>query len=351
MIFGKKPSLVGLDIGSHSIKAVELEQQSKGSHRLAHWGISPPLAEAIVDGEIMDRQLVTDAIKNLFEANGIASRTVVAAVSGRAVIVKKITMNKLSPEDAEQAVYWEAEQHVPYDINDVSLDFEILGPAPNDPKQMQVLLIAAKKDMVLNFSELIREAGLTPLIVDVDSFAAQNALEANYDFGPDEVVACLNIGSEITNINITRGGTPYFTKDLQLGGNTFIEAAQRKFNISHSEAEQVVRGEGSPNHDIRSLLDQSCESLALALDRAQAYLRTSGEASAVTRIMLCGGSALTPGLAEYLTRRLNVPAEIANPLSRISYAPALFGEHDVTKVAPLLTVGIGLALRRLGDKS
>lgn len=349
MIFGKKPSLVGLDIGSHTIKAVELEQQAKGSYRLVHWGISPPLAEAIVDGEIMDRQLVTDAIKNLFETRGIHSRQVVAAVSGRAVIVKKITMNKLSPEDAEQAVYWEAEQHVPYDINDVSLDFEILGPVATDPKQMQVLLVAAKKDMVLNFSDLIREAGLTPLIVDVDSFAAQNALEANYDFGPDEVVACLNIGSEITNINITRGGTPYFTKDLQLGGTTFQEAAQRKFSLSQAEAEAVVRGE-TTTHDMRPVLEQSCETLAVALDRAQSYLRTAGEAGAITRLMLCGGSSLTPGLVEYLNRRLNVPAEIANPLTRIGCAPNLFAEHDAAKVAPLLTVGIGLALRRLGDK-
>src|SRR5882762_7386449 len=324
MLFGKKQSLVGLDIGSHTIKAVELEGDSSKTYKLIRWGISAPLAEAIVDGEIMDRQLVTDAISNLLESRGIKSRNVVAAVSGRAVIVKKSLMNRLSAEDAQQAVYWEAEQHVPYDINDVSLDFEILGPAPNDPKQMQVLLIAAKKDMVLNFSELIHEAGLTPLIVDVDSFAAQNALEANYDFGPDEVVACLNIGSEITNINITRGGTPYFTKDLQLGGNTFIEAAQRKFNMSHAESETLVRGEGSPDHDMRPLLEQSCETLALALDRAQAYLRTAGEAGAVTRIMLCGGSALTPGLAEYLTRRLNVSAEIANPLSRIAYSSTLF---------------------------
>jgi type IV pilus assembly protein PilM len=349
MIFGKKPSLVGLDIGSHTIKAVELEPLPKGSHRLVHWGISPPLSEAIVDGEIMDRQLVTDAIRNLFETRGIVGRQVVAAVSGRAVIVKKITMNKLSPEDAEQAVYWEAEQHVPYDINDVSLDFEVLGPVPNDPKQMQVLLVAAKKDMVLNFSELIREAGLTPLVVDVDSFAAQNALEANYDFGPDEVVACLNIGAEITNINITRAGTPYFTKDLQLGGNTFVEATQRKFSVSQSEAEAMVRGE-STSQDIRPVLEQSCETLALALDRAQAYLRTAGEAGSITRIMLCGGSALTPGLVDYLGRRLNVQAEVTNPLNRIGYAPTLFSDHDVTKVAPLLTVGIGLALRRLGDK-
>jgi type IV pilus assembly protein PilM len=350
MLFGKKQTLVGLDIGSHTIKAVELEAQSNKTYRLAHWGISPPLAEAIVDGEIMDRQLVTDAISNLLDSRGIRSRQVVAAVSGRAVIVKKILMNKLAPEDAKQAVYWEAEQHVPYDVNDVSLDFEILGPAPNDPKQMQVLLVAAKKDMVLSFSDLIREAGLTPLIVDVDSFAAQNALEANYDFGPDEVVAILNIGAEITNIDITKGGVPYFTKDLQLGGNTFVEATQRKFNLSQSEAAAVVRGESSVGLEVAPVIESACDSLAIALDRAQAYLRTAGEAGSVTRIVLCGGSALTPGLVDFLNRRFNVPAEIANPLSRISYDPALFAGQDVLKVAPLLTVGIGLALRRLGDK-
>jgi len=350
MLFGKKQSLVGLDIGSHTIKAVELEGQANKSYRLTNWGISAPLAEAIVDGEIMDRQMVTDAISNLLESRGIKSRSVVAAVSGRAVIVKKITMNKLSAEDAQQAVYWEAEQHVPYDINDVSLDFEILGPAPSDPKQMQVLLVAAKRDMVMSFSDLIREAGLNPLIVDVDSFAAQNALANNYEFTPEEVVAILNIGSEITNINITQGGVPYFTKDLQVGGNTFIEAAQRKFNLSQSEASAAVRGESGVGLEMAPVIEQSCEGLATALERAQAYLRTAGEAGSISRIMLCGGAALTPGLVDYLNRRFSVPTEIANPLARIHYDPALFGGQDVMKVAPLLTVGIGLGLRRLGDK-
>src|SRR5436309_7846630 len=349
MLFGKKQSLVGLDIGSHSVKLAEVESQANKGYRLVNWGISPPLGEAIVDGEIMDRQLVVDAIVNLLESRAIRTRNVAASVSGRAVIVKKITMNRLSADDAQQAVYWEAEQHVPYDINDVSLDFEILGPAPNDPKQMQVLLVAAKKDMVMSFSDLIREAGLQPMIVDVDSFAAQNALEANYDFGPTEVVAILNIGSEITNIDITRAGVPYFTKDLQLGGNTFVEAAQRKFSLSQSEAAAVVRGETS-GFEVVPVVEQACEGLALALERAQAYLRTAGEAGSVTRIMLCGGSALTPGIADFLSRRFNVTAEVANPLSRIGYDPALFAGQEVMKVAPLLTVGIGLALRRLGDK-
>jgi type IV pilus assembly protein PilM len=349
MLFGRKQSLVGLDIGSHSVKIAELQSQAKG-HKLVNWGISTPLAEAIVDGEIMDRQLVVDAISNLLESRGITTRNVVASVSGRAVIVKKITMNRLSADDAQQAVYWEAEQHVPYDINDVSLDFEILGPAPNDPKMMQVLLVAAKKEMVMSFADLIREAGLQPLIVDVDSFATQNALEANYDFSPSDVVATLNVGSEITNINITQGGVPYFTKDLQVGGHSFIEAAQRKFNLSQTEAAAAVRGESGAGLEIAPLVEQACESLATALERAQAYLRTAGEAGTVTRIMLCGGSALTPGLPEFLNRRFGVPAEIANPLARVGYDPGLFAGQDVMKVAPLLTVGIGLALRKLGDK-
>ena len=350
MLFGKKQSLVGLDIGSNTVKAVEIVPSANRGYKLVNWGISAPLAEAIVDGEIMDRQLVTDAISNLLESRGIRSKNVVAAVSGRAVIVKKITMNKLSAEDAQQAVYWEAEQHVPYDINDVSLDFEILGPSPTDPKQMQVLLVAAKKDMVLSFSDLIREAGLQPLIVDVDSFAAQNALAANYDFSSDEIVAILNIGAEITNINITQGGVPYFTKDLQVGGNSFIEGAQRKFNLSQTEAAAAVRGESGSEVEVAAVVEQACEGLATALERAQAFLRTSGEAGAVTRIMLCGGAAMTPGVPEFLNRRFGVPAEIANPLARVNYDPSLFAGQDVMKVAPLLTVGIGLALRRLGDK-
>jgi type IV pilus assembly protein PilM len=350
MLFGKKQSLVGLDIGSHSVKAVELEPQPGKSWRLTRWGISPPLAEAIVDGEIMDRQLVTDAISNLFESRGIKCRNVVAAVSGRAVIVKKITMNRLSADDAQQAVYWEAEQHVPYDINDVSLDFEIVGPAPNDPKQMQVLLVAAKKDMVMSFGDLIREAGLTPVVVDVDSFAAQNALEANYDFAPEEVVAILNIGGEITNINIIQAGVPYFTKDLQVGGNSVIEAAQRKFNLSQAEAAGAMRGEAGTNLELTPVIEQAFEGLATALERAQAFLRTSGEAGAISRIMLCGGSALTPGVPEFLQKRFGVTTEVANPLTRVTYDQALFAGQDVMKVAPLLTVGIGLALRRVGDK-
>jgi type IV pilus assembly protein PilM len=349
MFFSKKQSLVGLDIGSYSVKVVEIESLPGGGHRLVNYGISEPLSEAIVDGEIMDRQLVTDAIANLLEARGVKTRSVVAAVSGRAVIVKKIAMNKLSAEDAQQAIVWEAEQHVPYDINDVSLDFEILGDNPQDDKQMQVLLVAAKKDMVLTFADLIRESGLQPVVIDVDSFAIQNALAANYDFAPDEVVAILNVGAEITNINLVQNGVPYFTKDLQLGGHTFVDAVQRRYNITQEQAIQAVRGH-STEFDVIPVVEQACEGLATALERAQAYLRTTGEAGLISRLMLCGGSAMTPGLVPFLQNRFAVPTEIANPLARIQYDRNLVGQEDPMSVAPFLTVGIGLALRKVGDK-
>jgi type IV pilus assembly protein PilM len=349
MFFRKKESLIGLDIGSHTVKVVEIESQPGGGHRLVNFGISEPLHEAIVDGEIMDRQLVTDAIANLLESRGIKTRSVVAAVSGRAVIVKKIAMQSLSQEDAQQAILWEAEQHVPYDINDVSLDFEVLGQLPADPKQQQVLLVAAKKDMVLSFADLIREAGLTPLIIDVDSFAIQNALAANYDFAPGEVVAILNLGSEITNINITQNGVPYFTKDLQVGGDTFIDAVQRRYNVTREVAAAALRGQRA-DLDVVPLVEQACESVATALERAQAYLRTTGETGPISRLMLCGGGSLTPGLVPFLEARFSVPTEIANPLARIQYDPALFAGKEASQVAPFLTVGVGLALRKVGDK-
>src|SRR2546428_4273982 len=209
-MFGKKKTTVGLDIGSSSIKVVELAHDRSGL-RLVNFGVSEPLSEAIVDGEIMDRQLVHEAIANLLESRQIRNRSVVTAVSGRAVIVKKILMDRLSEEDAKEAIQWEAEQHVPYDINDVSLDFQIINPNV-DQKKMQVLLVAAKKEMITNHAEIIREAGLSPVIIVVDSVAIPNAVEAAHDLAPGRTVAPLKIRAEITHLHIIRDQIPHFTK-------------------------------------------------------------------------------------------------------------------------------------------
>lgn len=342
-MFGKKKSTVGLDIGSSSIKVVEIVQDSHGG-RLLNYGISEPLSEAIVDGEIMDRQMVHEAITNLMESRQIKTKDVATAVSGRAVIVKKIIMDRLSEEDAKEAIQWEAEQHVPYEINEVSLDFQIMGSS-SDLKKMQVLLVAAKKDMIANHADIVREAGLRPTLIDVDSFAIQNAVEANYDFGPDETVALLNIGAEITNLNIIRNSVPHFTKDLSVGSNTFVEGIQRRYNVSQADAQSALRGRSGGPIDVPSVVQAACEDLSVQIDRAAAYLKSAGDSERLDRILLSGGSARVPGLSEFLQLRHQVPVEIVNPLQRLNYEPSLFQGDLPENVAPLLTVAIGLALR------
>ena len=340
-MFGKKKTAVGLDIGSSSIKVVELAQDRSGE-RLVNYGISEPLSEAIVDGEIMDRQMVHEAIVNLMESRQIKTKEVVTAVSGRAVIVKKILMDRLNEDDAKEAIQWEAEQHVPYDVNDVSLDFQIINPNV-DQKKMQVLLVAAKKDMIQNHAEIIREAGLSPRVIDVDSFAIQNAVEANYEMHADETVALVNIGAEITNLNIVRNQVPHFTKDLSVGANSFVEGIQRRHNVSQAEALAALRGNASV--DVATIVQTTCEDLSVQIDRAVAFLKSAGDADRIDRILLSGGSARVPGLADVLRARHQVPVEIVNPIQRLSYDPGLFGGESPEVVAPILTVAIGLALR------
>jgi len=347
-MFGKKKSSVGLDIGSSAIKLAELEEAPDGM-TLVKFGIAELLSEAIVDGEIMDRQAVVDTIRNLTEAKAIKNKRVATAVSGRAVIVKKILMDRLSEEDAREAIYWEAEQHVPYDVNDVVLDFQILKTDVG-PKQMQVLLVAAKKEMVNVHAELIKEAGLLPELIDVDAFAVQNALEANYDFTPEDVVTFVNMGAERTNVSIVKDGIPHFTKDLSLGGHTVAEALQREYGLSHDEALKALKGESEGTYNIPQFVQVACDDLVVTLDRALAYLKTSNEAEGLTKIFISGGGSHLQGLKELLVNKFNVPTEIANPVSRLNYDSSLFEAGDPSKEAPVLTVAIGLALRKAGTQ-
>jgi len=298
----------------------------------------------------MDRQLVIETIQNLFERTQVRNHRVATGVSGRGVIVKKITMNRLPPQEAREAIHWEAEQHVPYDINDVALDFEILR---NDvgPTQMQVLLVAAKRDLISAHADLVREAGLVPAVIDVHSFAVQNAVEMSYEFLPTEVVALINVGAELTNINLVQGGVPLYTQDLPLGGNTFLDGLQKKHGVSRSEALASLRpGESPPGIDLDSVLRTFCADLATALDRSLVYLKTSGDAGKLDRALLTGGGARIQGLVSALADRLKVPVETADPLKRVQAAAELFGAEDPHEVAPQLAVGLGLALRKVRTK-
>jgi len=348
-VFRRGKSAVGLDIGSSAIKVAELETGKDGA-RLLKYGVVELLPEAIVEGEIMDRQMVVEAVQNLLERCGIKQRQVATGIAGRGVIVKRITMDRLDPKDAREAIHWEAEQHVPYDISDVSLDFEILG-VDAGPTKMQVLLVAAKKELVTTHADLIREAGLDPSLIDVNSFAVQNAAESNYEFAREETIAFVNVGAELTNVNIVRDGIPLYTQDLSIGGQSFIEGLQKRYQINRDEAVAACKeGEDAGSVDIAAAVRSFGDEIGLGIERSLAYLKSNGEADRVDRIFVCGGGARIRGLAHVLAERQRVSVELVDPLRRISYTPDVFGGDDPKVVGPQLTVAIGLALRKAHEK-
>lgn len=341
----RQKNVIGLDIGSSSIKLVELEVRGREA-KLVRFAQAPLLPEAIVDSEIMDRQAVIDAIQNLFEQQGIKTKNVATAVSGRAVIVKKIWMDRLEHDDARAAIQWEAEQHIPYDINDVTLDFQILKSDPSS-KQMEVLLVAAKKDMVNAHADLVREAGLNPEIIDVDAFALQNVVTANYNLAEDAVVALVDVGAEETNLNIVRAGVPLYTKDIALGTQTLLEAIKRKYALGQEEAEAALRSHRSSDIDVPGTVHEVFEELANALDRAAAFLKSSGDAEKVSRVLIAGGGASLPGLQEFLANRQQVPVEVVDPVAQLSIDPDRVDAREWAEQAPQFSVSVGLALRKV----
>lgn len=347
-MLGKAKTTVGLDIGSSAIKVVEIEQRREGP-RIVNFGVTELVPEAIVEGEIMDRQLVVETIQNLFEEREIRPRQVNTGVSGRGVIVKKITMEKMGDQEAREAIHWEAEQHVPYDINDVALDFEVLATDVG-PNQMQVLLVAAKRDLITAHADLVREAGLVPAVIDVNSFAVQNVSESNYDFLKAEVVAMVNVGAELTNINLVQGGVPLYTQDLSQGGNGFVETLQKKYQVSREEAQSALHSREQGSLDIESVVRGYCADLVTALERSLVYLKSNGDTDHIDRILLSGGGALTGGLRESLSEKMDVPVELTDPLRRIECREDLFQADDATRLGPQLAVGIGLALRKAHEK-
>ena len=374
----KKTSTVGLDIGSSMIKAVEVDT-SGDVPRIVKLGLTRLLPEAIVEGEIMDRNLVVDGIRECFEKAGIETTDVVSAVSGRAVIVKKVIMDKMPPEDAQEAIFWEAEQHVPFDIDDVCLDFQILREDIG-ANQMEVLLVAAKKDMVNMHADLIREAGLNPRIVDVDSFAVQNCFERNMAFadgaafdgdeeageaefeGEDDtfaadgadgnVVGLINIGSDVTNLNIIQNDCPHFTRDISIGTDSFIEAFRKEFAVDYDEALKIVSGDFGERDEarVKQIIKDCSGDLSLGIERSISFLKTAGDAETIDRIVLSGGGARIPFLPEIIAEKHGIMPSIHNPLDGIEIDDgALEGlDEDLDGIAPLLTVGIGLALRKVG---
>jgi type IV pilus assembly protein PilM len=282
---------------------------------------------------------------------------VAIGVRGHSVIIKKISMPRMSEDELEEAIQWEAEQHIPFDIKDVNLDTQILRPDANDATgQMDVLLVAAKKDMINDYTTVCTEAGLSPVVVDVDAFAVQNCFSANYDVPETDTIVLINAGAAVVNINIISAGNTVFTRDVTIGGNQFTEEIQKQLNVSYEEAEALKVGGGRSDadavvpQDVERVMGQVAEQVAGEIQRSlDFYAGTAAEAN-FSKVYLSGGTAKVPALFKTIETRVGVPVEIMNPFKRIEVDNKRFDPAFIMDVAPQAAVAVGLALRKLGDK-
>jgi type IV pilus assembly protein PilM len=344
-LFGKKKTTIGLDIGSGLIKVAVIDH-GRSEPELVKVAIAPLLADAIVEGEVMDPGIVSDAIRTALAAAGVKAKGVVTAVGGRDVIIKKIQIDRVKEQQARELIRWEAEQHVPFDMESVELDFQILDPDA-DGLEMSVLLVAAKRDLVEGKIRLLTDADIQPAIVDVDAFALHNAFEVNYPEAMSGVVCLVNIGHEVTNINILDDGVPLLTRDIAVGTRRFREDLQRERGLSAEEADALLQGyEKSPH--LQSVAETRGEEIAVGVERAAAFLASSSRSAAKLKATYtCGGGARVPGLNEALAARLRIPVNLATPLQRLRVRDDAFESLVVDDVAPLLMLPIGLALRQV----
>lgn len=342
-LFSRARSTVGLDIGSGFIKAVVINHGS-GNPILEKVAIARVADDAIVEGEVMDPTLVADAVRDLLASAQIRTKDVVVAVGGRDVIIKKIQMDRLSAADTRSQIRWEADKHVPFDPENVELDFQILDP-DGAGLQMDVLLVAAKRELVEGKLALLAESGLGASVIDVEAFALHNAFERNYPEAMRGVVALVNVGHETTVVNLLEDGIPVLTRDLPVGVRRLREDLQRERGMPADAADRVVRG-ADLDPALAPHVTTRGEEMALGIERAAAFLQTASRpVGALSRVYLTGGGARIPGLAGVLADRLGVQVTQAHPVERLDVAPGAFGDLSMDEVAPLLMLPVGLALR------
>jgi type IV pilus assembly protein PilM len=348
--FGGGKNLVGLDIGSSSIKAVELKRTRAGIQVL-HLGMEPLSTDVVVDSMIMDSPSVASAISKIFSENNIKGRSVATSVSGHSVIVKRITVPVMTEQELGERIQVEAAQNIPFDISDVNIDYQVLSDDPGSA-HMDVLLVAVKKDKILNYTNVLSMAGKSPAVVDIDVFALQNCYEFNYDPAPGSTVALLNLGASVMNINIVKGTTPLFTRDVSVGGHQYTDSLQKELDLSFEDAEALKLGQkvGTVSEDAKApILQQVTELIVLEIQKTFDFFRATSAGEHIEKIYLAGGSAKVPGLIEALRREFSLPVDFLNPFQRMEYAETnpvteLFEEN-----AGQMAVAVGLALRSFAD--
>lgn len=344
---------IGLDIGSSSIKVVQLKESKKGL-TLVNFGIEPIAPQSIVDGTIMHQAAIVDAIREVISRLHIRQKDVAIAIAGHSIIIKKIAVPPMSAEELEEQIGWEADHHIPFDPEDVELDYQVLQQ-DNGQGQMELLLVAAKKDVVHDYAALAREAMLNPVVVDVAAFAVQNAFERAYGNIGDHSVVLVNLGSSISTLNVIQRGVTTFTRDITIGGNAFSEEIQKQLNVGYEEAEAYKVGSASMMdqsvvpQEVHRVMAQVSDIMAGELQRSIDFFLATTASAEVDRVYLAGGTSRVPMLREAIERRARLPVEPMDPFRNVIIDETRFDMPYLRAHAGMATVAFGLALRRPGD--
>ena len=351
MVFSKKDNLVGLDIGSRSLKATEILESKRG-RELKRFGITEIAHGAIEDGTINDPESVAESIRQLFKAYNIKERNVAISIGGYSVIVKKIAVQTMDEEQLQETIHFEAEQYIPFDISDVNLDFQILGDNETNPNQMNVFLVAAKKEMVNDYVNLANLAGLNPCIVDVEAFALQNTFEANYDTAGDNV-ALIDIGASKTSLNILKGNNSVFMRDVSLGCLQINQKIISLIDCSYDEAEQLKYGGDSErlsDEDLKGIVSSVVADWCTEIRRALDFFYSTYPDDQIKRIILSGGGANIAEFRELLAVEASAEVETINPFRNIYVDDNRFDPDFIKQVGPQAAITAGLAIRKVNDK-
>jgi type IV pilus assembly protein PilM len=348
MLFGKKKSVAGLDVGSSAIKIVELDGKMNNLS-LVSLGFENLPDDTIIDGQIMEMNVVSDVIQNICTNHKIGANQVVTGVSGHSVIIKNIVLPSMSKEELEESIDWHAEEHIPYDLADVSLDYQITS---ENSESTSVLIAACKRERIDNIKQAIQLSGRQPLVIDVDTFALQNCYEVNYQPDESQIVTLLNIGAATMNVNIVQGTRSLFTRDITVGGSQFTDVLQRSLGISFQQAEAVKRGvmeasDGVEEKSIEPLMNDVTEIVALEIQKTFDFYRATTEDSEIVmqKILISGGGSKLKGLAEDLSARLELPVEVLDPFRQIKVDTRKFDPDYLSEIMPEMAVAVGLAVR------
>ncbi len=346
----KAPPLFGLDISSSSVKMLEIVDGGKGGYRVERYAIEPLPRDSVVDGNINNLEAVTESVRRAHKRLGTRTRHVAMAVPTGAVISKKIIVNgALREEDLEIQVESEANQYIPFALEEVNLDFQVLGPSPTNPEEQEVLIAATRKEKVEDRVAVADSAGLKALVMDVEAFAQQSALSLVVQGlpggGKDQNVAVVDVGANVMNVSVLRNDQSIYTREQAFGGNQLTQDIVSRYGMSPEEAENAKRSGGLPDDFEAEVMRPFMENLSMEVQRALQFFFTSTQYHAVDHILLAGGSAVIPGLDQVVNTRTQVATSIANPFALMQASPRVQLKRLMID-APSLIVACGLAMRR-----